>query len=134
MKIDDVVKAYERDVRGYSDAAAPDAYISKDKTAAQIVKDIMRRVINNPDCINAATKINERIAMLQASTNKLAAHVEKLQELGFSFRDKKSSYSLHAYHRKFNNIQVYEDGRISLELSLSIGKIEKLLALLDDAK
>ena len=136
VKIDDNVKAYPRDVRSYSEPEAPDAYVSKDKSAAQIVKDIKRRVIDNPSCIDVAKKINARIAYLQSSQSGLKQHVATLLSLGLTkgYRlDENSTYKaeLYANGTKF---EVTDAGRVDFSASINIAQMPALLALLEGSK
>lgn len=132
VKIDDNVKVYEKDVKSYSAPSAPDAYISKDKTAAQIVKDIKRRVIDNPTCIETAQKINARIAQLQASQSGLKQHVGTMLAMGFTkgYRfDESATYSADLYLNG-QRFTVYESGRVNFDASCNVAVLPAVLAAL----
>lgn len=134
IKIDDNVKAYPSDVLGYRDERPSDAYIGSDKPAATIVKDIMRRVVNNPLCIDVAKKINARIEQLKASQSGLLQHIATMEKMGFTFYNPGTpkTYSVTGNHKKLYGITVYDNGSVSFETRLPIEKMPALLTLIGE--
>lgn len=128
----DGIKVSPRDVVSYNEDTPSTAYISSDKAVDRIISDILKRVINNPDYRDIAVKMNECLASRLANKASLSGHIETLAKMGFSFRERNNTYSAICWHDKFNNVTVYENGRVSLECTLPIDKVQALINLIGD--
>jgi hypothetical protein len=124
-------KVSPRDVMQYNESA-PDAYISKDKAPAQIVKDIMRRMVQNPAAVEIARKMQARMVALKADSNTLQAHIKAMQAHGFKFDNdgSASSYNVRAWHREFSKCTVNCYGSFDFEASCHVEDVPAILAIL----
>jgi hypothetical protein len=131
LRSDCGISVTPRDVLGYG-VAAPEASVSASKTPEQIIKDITRRVLTNPDCVSAATKMRERMASLLESKSSLSAHMATLSTMGFTFNSNKpaNTYVVDAWHKLISGVKVYENGRVSFDCSVNIADLPAVLALL----
>lgn len=126
------IKVSRRDVMEYG-TEAPDAYISKDKTPEQILKDILRRVVNNPECVTIAEKMKQLFIERSNAQNTLSKHVETLKKLGFYFREScdGKSYVIDGFIAKLGNVRVFSTGAVHVEFTASISDIPAILKMVN---
>lgn len=128
-----------RDVLPYGQTS-PEAMASSERPAEVILKDLCRRVIQNPEAVAIAKAIKDTAEQIDGAAAVLAEHVKVLEGLGYRFAHHKvgEAYSADGYSTNQNNparsVKVYATGRVVFETSVPVENMAEVLGSLTKAR
>lgn len=110
----------------------PEASVSYTRPTDAILRELVRRVIADPDAQELARKVNARLSLLQANGASLRAYVAKLEAIGYQFPrlTESQTHAAEGYSQNEGQprITVNSDGRVTFECDCDIGKLGAVLA------
>jgi hypothetical protein len=122
---------------------APEMTAAHERGAAVVLREISRRMLTNPEALQIAAAVRDRLATLFAQRDGLGDNIQRMRDIGYSLperhADKSKTYSQTLY-RSFagehapHSVEITSEGRVTAQIACSVEEFAQILAILQARK